>query len=414
MRRWVVLALIFAGIVISYIDRGNLSLAVVPIMQDFGYSPRIMGTLLSCFFWTYASFQIPSGMLIDRYGIRRAYAATFLIWSLASASLGLSHGLAGFLTARLVLGMAESVGPLASVSYVRRNFAPNEQGLPIAIYLAGQTVGPAIGALLGTHLITALGWRGMFMVTGLGALVWLVPWLMFAPADPRFKKATNSADLPAGWPRNFTKPALWAMTVFVYLSAYFMYFVLTWVPAYLTLVHKFNTIEMGHVLSVPLFAMAAAMTLFGAIADRLARRTGKACAVRLWFMCGGMLGAGTVLLLLVVPNRSWVMPLLVVALCSWGVGSSSYWSLAQYLSPAQLIGRSIGYLNTVAQAAGAAAPLITGWLLGPSHDFTIALAVAGSFPLIACSIMAAIGPARLEAFRLSLESQVGAPVTQGT
>jgi len=125
-----------------------------------------------------------------------------------------------------------------------------------------------------------------------------------------------------------------------------------------------------------------------------------------------MLGAGTVLLLLVVPNRGWVMPLLVVALCSWGVGSSSYWSLAQYLSPAQLIGRSIGYLNTVAQAAGAAAPLFTGWLLGPRHDFTIVLAVAGSFPIIACSIMAAIGPSRLEAFRLALESQVGVPVTQ--
>ena len=147
MRRWLVLALIFAGIVISYIDRGNLSLAVVPIMQEFRYSPGIMGTLLSCFFWTYAFFQVPSAMLIDRYGIRRTYAATFLIWSLASASLGLSHGLTGFLTARLVLGMAESVGPLASLSYVRRNFAPSEQGLPIAIYLAGQTVGPAIGGL---------------------------------------------------------------------------------------------------------------------------------------------------------------------------------------------------------------------------------------------------------------------------
>jgi len=119
-------------------------------------------------------------------------------------------------------------------------------------------------------------------------------------------------------------------------------------------------------------------------------------------------------LLLVVPNRRWVMPLLVVALCSWGVGSSNYWSLAQYLSPAQLIGRSIGYLNTVAQLAGAAAPLMTGWLLGPSHDFTMALAVAGSFPLIACSLMAALGPARLESFRLAFESQVGRPVKEST
>ena len=414
MQRWVMLALVFVGILVSYIDRGNLSLAVVPIMRQFGYSAPTMGTLLSCFFWTYALFQIPSGILIDRYGIRRAYAGTFLLWSLASAGMGFSRGLAGFLTARLVLGTAESVGPLASVSYIRRNFTQKEQGFPTAVYLAGQTVGPAVGALLGTHLLVALGWRGLFISTGLGAVVWLVPWLMFAPADPGVKIAPESKALASGWPQAFAKPAAWAMTAFVFFSAYYMYFVLTWVPAYLTLVQKFSTIEMGHVLSTPLFAMAGAMTVFGAISDRLVRLTGRACAVRLWFSCGGMLGAGTVLFLLVIPNRRWVLLVLVVSLCCWAVGSSNYWSLAQLLSPAQLIGRSIGYLNTVAQVAGAAAPLITGWLLGPSRDFTLALLVAGSFPLIACLILAVVGPARLEAFRLSFESQVGVPVAQAT
>jgi len=410
-RRWVVLALIFAGIVVSYIDRGNLSLAVVPIMREFGYSPRIMGTLLSCFFWTYAIFQVPSGMLVDRYGIRRAYAATFLLWSLASASMGISRGLAGFLTARLVLGMAESVGPLASISFIRRNFASRQQGLPTAIYLAGQQVGPAVGALLGTWLLATWGWRWMFIATGLGALLWLVPWLIFAPADSRPEPVPASVALPPGWQRAFARPPLWAMMLFVFMAAYFMYFVLTWVPAYLMLVHKFNTLEMGHVLSTPLFSMAVAMTAFGALADRLVRRTGKACAVRLWFMCGGMLGAGALLFLFVIPNRGWVLPVLILALCSWGVGTSNYWALAQYLSPAPLIGRSIGFLNTVAQVAGAAAPLITGWLLGPARDFTVALAVAGSLPLIACLVVALVGPARLEAFRNSFESGVGAPLT---
>lgn len=414
MRRWFVLALIFAGIVISYLDRGNLSLAVVPVMHEFGYSAAIMGTLLSCFFWTYALCQIPSGMFVDRYGLRRTYAGTFLIWSIASASVGFSRGFGGFLIARLVLGLAESVAPLASVSYIRRNFAPKEQGLPIAIYLAGQAVGPGLGALVGTHVMAALGWRGMFIVTGLGALVWLVPWLVTVPAEADFKKAATSESLPAGWARVFKVPVLWTLPAFVFLTSYYGYFVLTWVPAYLTLVHKFDTIEMGHVISAPLFAMAGAMTVFGAIADRLVRRTGKPCAVRLWFMCGGMLGAGSILFLLVIPNRRWVLPVLVVAMCSWGVGSSNYWSLAQFLSPVQLIGRSIGFLNTVAQAAGAAAPLVTGWLLGSSGRFTLALAVAGSFPLFAFLIMAVTGSARLEAFRLSLKSQFRAPAADAT
>jgi sugar phosphate permease len=70
-RRWIVLALVFLGIVINYIDRGNLSIAAPSIMRDFRIAPATMGVLLSAFFWTYAAFQIPAGILIDRFGIRR-------------------------------------------------------------------------------------------------------------------------------------------------------------------------------------------------------------------------------------------------------------------------------------------------------------------------------------------------------
>ena len=89
-RRWIVLSLVFFGIVISYIDRGNLSIAAPSIMRDFRIEPGTMGVLLSAFFWTYGAFQIPAGAVVDRFGIRRAYAVGFLVWSLASASIALS------------------------------------------------------------------------------------------------------------------------------------------------------------------------------------------------------------------------------------------------------------------------------------------------------------------------------------
>jgi ACS family D-galactonate transporter-like MFS transporter len=73
----------FFGIVISYVDRGKLSIAAPAIMRDFRIGPSTMGVLLSAFFWTYAAFQIPAGLLVDRLGIRRAYAAGFLMWSVS-------------------------------------------------------------------------------------------------------------------------------------------------------------------------------------------------------------------------------------------------------------------------------------------------------------------------------------------
>ncbi len=127
-RRWGLLALVFLGILISYVDRGNLSIAAESIMRDFRLTPASMGVLLSAFFWTYALFQIPAGLMVDKFGIRVVYASGFLIWSLASAGMALSRGPGDILGLRLVLGLAESVGPLASLAFIRQNFEGPAQG----------------------------------------------------------------------------------------------------------------------------------------------------------------------------------------------------------------------------------------------------------------------------------------------
>src|SRR5262249_47039521 len=91
MRRWTVVGLLFFGILISYIDRGNLGIAAPRLMHDFNLPAASMGTLLSSFFWTYGLFQIPMGYLVDRFGIRATYSIAFFVWSLASAGVGLAQ-----------------------------------------------------------------------------------------------------------------------------------------------------------------------------------------------------------------------------------------------------------------------------------------------------------------------------------
>ena len=113
---------------------------------------------------------------MDRFGIRRSYAVAFLVWSLASAALALSRGTRDVVIGlRMLLGLAEAIAPLASIAFIRNNFAAEKQGLPTSIFIAGQNVGPA-WALLGAFLVDRFGWRLMFAITGLGALVWLPGW----------------------------------------------------------------------------------------------------------------------------------------------------------------------------------------------------------------------------------------------
>jgi MFS family permease len=387
-RRWVLVGLIFLGILISYIDRGNLGIAAPSIMKDFGFSPASMGLLLSAFFWTYGFFQIPAGTLVDRFGIRIVYAAAFLLWSVASSAIGLAQGLASILMLRLLLGLAESIGPIASMSYIRRNFTGAEAGLPIGIYIAGQNLGPAAGTLLGTLLIANLGWRAMFIITGLGALVWLPGWLWFAPRDDGRQPGAAKTSTPVPWQELLGMRAFWVMSLTSFLSSYFWYFVLSWVPTYLVASRGFSTTEMGRVLSGPLFAMAIVNILAGWVADRLVRRIDSVYRVRLWFCIAGYVASGTLLLLLVLPARAAVLPVLLIAVCGTGVGNANFWALAQHTASSTLVGRTIGFLNTIAQCAGALAPLITGWILGPEKQFGVALAIAGiTAPLAACLLV---------------------------
>src|SRR5271157_2077204 len=429
-RRWIVLSLVFIGIVINYIDRGNLSVAAPSIMRDFRITPATMGVLLSAFFWTYAAFQIPAGALVDRFGIRRAYAGGFLVWSIASAAIALSRGPSDIIGMRMLLGLAESVAPLASISFIRNNFAGKDQGLPTSIYISGQNIGPALGALVGTILLDRFGWRVMFAITGLGALVWLPCWWIATPSD-RPRAALQAEDNPSSFPRQResnspskvteeSEPSqpwrwgmfagnrtFWAMSSSILLSSYYWYFVLTWVPSYLILSRGFSTLQMGRVVSTALFSMAIVNVTAGWAVDKWAARIGVFPA-RLRFAVAGYIGTGAILLLLVARDRSWALPILTLAMCATGIGNSNFWTISQHVPPRNMVGRTIGFLNTISVAAGAAAPIITGLILGPQKHFGPAILVAGLCPVLAAVCLLAAGSEGLERMKVLLAGKTGA------
>ena len=199
--------------------------------------------------------RFPRGFIIDRHGIRGVYAGAFLLWSVACAATALGNSFGFLLALRLVLGLAEAAAPLASIGFIRRAFLPDQQGLPTSIYVAGQTLGPGLGAWVGTILLQNYGWRVMFAVTGLGALLWLAPWLAFAPRGPA-QKGAAVVRRAVPWGSAVLMPGLWALTAGSFLISYFWYFVLTWVPTYLRVHHGFGVTEMGRIMAWPMVAMA--------------------------------------------------------------------------------------------------------------------------------------------------------------
>ena len=104
-----VLILLWLSVFLNYIDRSNLSIAAPLLKGELGLSTSRLGVLLSAFFWTYASLQLPAGWLVDRFEVKWLFAAGFFIWSAATAVTGILHSFAALLAVRVVLGVGESV-----------------------------------------------------------------------------------------------------------------------------------------------------------------------------------------------------------------------------------------------------------------------------------------------------------------
>jgi ACS family D-galactonate transporter-like MFS transporter len=113
---------------INYIDRGSLSLAVPLLRSELGLSPWQIGILLSSFFWTYTSFQIVSGWLVDRFNVNWVLAGGFFIWTMATAATSLVHGFQMLLVMRLILGAGESVAFPSYSKILAKHFPESLRG----------------------------------------------------------------------------------------------------------------------------------------------------------------------------------------------------------------------------------------------------------------------------------------------
>lgn len=373
-KRWSVVGLLFSGVLINYIDRANLSIAAVPIMHELRVSTAAIGVALSAFFWTYLIFQIPAGYFVDRTGLKWSYGLAFLIWTVSSAATGLVHSLSALILLRMLLGMSEAIAAPASLAYIQRNFRGEEQGLPTAIFLSGMMIGPAAGALLGGVLLERVGWRALFLLTGLVGLLWLWPWLYCVPegakqtGDPAIRNTVPQASPMQGCDKLLLNPIVWGIGLSAIFYGYFWYFCLTWLPSYLVISRGFTYAKMGAFVALPLVAMAVSCIAFGRLADRFAR-THAPLRVRRLFVTVGFFLASSIALIPIAQSSTEVLAILLFSFVAIGFAGANYWAITELVSPARRVGRFVGGQNAVAQLGGISAPIITGLLVGNSHDF---------------------------------------------
>ncbi len=372
-RKWSIVALLSAGMVIAYIDRANLSvvLATPEVRDAFHLSDSVRGLLNSVFFWSYALLQIPAGWVVDRFGVKRPYAIGFLCWTLISAATGMVNGVSALIALRLLLGAGESVSAPASLRWIRWNCPEEQRGLAIGIYMAGTKIGSAIGVPIAALLITAFSWRAMFVICGLAGLVWLAAWLLLANDEASVKPPILN-EHPAGAPGFadlLTSRVTWGILIGTFSYGYFLYFCVTWLPAYFVEYRHLALGSMGLYTLMSFGGMAIVAILAGSLADGMIRRGTDPARTRKGFTIAGFVLASTEVFGALSNSQTLALFFAVFSLAGLGLATANYWALTQTLIPGRAMGRIAGIQNCASNLGGVAAPLLTGWLKQTSGGY---------------------------------------------
>ncbi|MEO6782450.1 MAG: MFS transporter, partial [Bradyrhizobium sp.] len=181
--RWGIGLLLGAGVLINYFDRINLSVAAPQLKLEFGLTDGELGWLFSGFFWSYALLQIPTGMILDRFGVTTVNRVSTFFWSLISAVTAFLSGFGSIFGARILLGAAEAPGFPASAKATGYWFPRQERALATSIFDAAAKFSNVIGVPLIALVIVHFGWRWGFGITGVLSFLYFLAFL-FIYRDP--------------------------------------------------------------------------------------------------------------------------------------------------------------------------------------------------------------------------------------
>jgi MFS family permease len=376
-----VVFLLALSVFINYIDRSNLSIAAPLLKDELGISAAQLGTLLSIFFWTYGCMQIPAGWLVDRCEVKWVFAAGFFVWSAATAVTGILNGFSAWVVIRIVLGVGESIAfPAYSKILGSGYFTESRRGRGNAAIMAGLSLGPAVGMMVGGTVVGRFGWRPFFLVLGFGSLLWLIPWLAWMPSGTT--PTTRVMEPEVGVFDIFLERSAWGTCLGQLCINYGLYFLVAWLPFYLVRARNLSMNQMARVGGLIFLFSAVAAILTGKLSDRWIAGGASASRVRKTLLGAGMTGLGVALAAVAVaPDNLFVWALAIAGICV-GVNGANCWAVTQRLAGPRVSGRWTGVQNFVGNFGGAFAPAITGFLLNRTGRFYLPFLIAALFSWI--------------------------------
>lgn len=283
----VIVFVVFA--VITYLDRNAISSIGGDITKELGLNDEQWGLVLAAFSLAYGAFEIPTGMMVDKYGPKTTLIRIFLWWSVFTILTGFATGFYFLIIVRFLFGAGEAGAfPTASVA-IARWFPLAERGRIQSIMWMGSRLGGALAPIMSIWLANLYGWRGVFFIFGSLGLLWVAYWWYWFRDEPREMKGISEAEVKEieegrsfktlahtliPWKVVLRDGNLWALMGMYHCLLYGAYFYMSWMPKYLEKGRHIPKAELGFMVSLPFILGMAGCLAGGFASDYLAKRRG--------------------------------------------------------------------------------------------------------------------------------------------
>jgi len=394
------LPFVFLIYVVNYIDRVNVSFANLRMSADLGFSDRVYGLGVGMFYLTYVLFEIPGVIIVERWSARKWIARIMISWGIVTILTGFVHSAAQFYAARFFLGLAEASFFPGMIVYLTHWFCSRDRGRAIAcLYTAvpaASLVGsPIAGWLLGVHWCSLAGWRWLFILEGVPAIVLGIVTIFYLTDWPA--QARWLPDDERDWLINELQTELQAKKrirdytitqafcdprVLLLIAAYFLAISGTvgniyWIPTFVKRLSGFSDRGVTTLLIIPALIGIAGMLANGWHSDKTAERRLHTAIPLL--VAGSMYG------LLTPARHNFALAISFLLLGSGFLYAffPVFWSMPTMILSESAAAATFGLINSIGQLGGFAGPYLIGFLNDRTHSLT------ASFGFIALVYVAA-------------------------
>jgi ACS family tartrate transporter-like MFS transporter len=385
------LPFVFLIYLINYIDRVNVSFANLRMSADLGFSDRVYGLGVGMFYVTYILFEIPGAVIVERWSARRWMARIMVSWGLVTILTGFVHTAAQFYAARFLLGAAESSFFPGMIVYLTHWFCGRDRGRAIACLYAANPAAALIGSplagwVLGVHWLSLAGWRWLFILEGIPAVIvgiatyfyltdrpmqasWLPPdeqaWLVEQLQQEI--DAKSKLHKPTIW-ETFRDPRILTLMLAYFLALTGALGTIYWIPTFLKRLSGFPNQTVTSLLMTPALLGVAGMLINGWHSDKTAERRLHSAIP--------LLAAGAMFALLTLFRHDMAAAVLCLLLGNGFMYAyyPTFWAIPTMMLSEAAAAATFGLLNSVGQLGGLAGNYTIGYLNDRTHSLTASFA----------------------------------------